>query len=78
MQGLKRPKGPARGEYHSSQHAERLRTIPRGSSSHLPPVPAPSTPALAPIQCNLSLPFNAGLGNNPSNRDAYVRSCVNN
>jgi hypothetical protein len=29
-------------------------------------------------QCVHSFPLNAGLGNNPTNRDAYVRSCVNN
>ena len=29
-------------------------------------------------QCNQSFPLNAGLGNNPTTRDAYVRYCVNN
>jgi hypothetical protein len=29
-------------------------------------------------QCNLSFPLNAGLGNNPGTRDAYVRYCANN
>jgi hypothetical protein len=29
-------------------------------------------------QCFHSFPLNAGMGNNPLNRDAYVRSCVNN
>ena len=28
--------------------------------------------------CLHLLPLNAGLGNNPANRDLYVRSCVNN
>jgi hypothetical protein len=30
------------------------------------------------MQCNQSFPLNAGLGNNPTTRDAYVRHCVNN
>jgi hypothetical protein len=29
------------------------------------------------IQCNQSFTFNAGVGNNPVGRDAYVRSCAN-
>jgi hypothetical protein len=28
-------------------------------------------------QCNQSYTFNAGVGNNPIGRDAYVRSCAN-
>jgi hypothetical protein len=28
-------------------------------------------------QCNQSFTFNAGVGNNPAGRDAYVRSCAN-
>ena len=28
-------------------------------------------------QCNHSFTFNAGVGNNPVGRDAYVRSCAN-
>ncbi len=28
-------------------------------------------------QCNQSFSFNAGVGNNPVGRDAYVRSCAN-
>jgi hypothetical protein len=28
-------------------------------------------------QCNQSFTFNAGVGNNPVGRDAYVRSCAN-
>ncbi|MFL6799720.1 MAG: hypothetical protein ACJ8F3_20175 [Xanthobacteraceae bacterium] len=28
-------------------------------------------------RCNHSFTFNAGVGNNPLDRDAYVRSCVN-
>jgi hypothetical protein len=98
MQGLEWPKGPARADDRPKERAERPRTIPRGSSAHLPPVPSPSPPSLMPIQpapapytpppinsfsdrvtrCNLSFPLNAGLGNNPGTRDAYVRYCVNN
>jgi hypothetical protein len=29
------------------------------------------------MQCNQSFTFNAGIGNNPTNRDAYVRQCAN-
>ena len=29
------------------------------------------------IQCNQSFTFNGGVGLNPANRDAYVRSCAN-
>ena len=29
------------------------------------------------VQCNQSYTFNAGVGNNPVGRDAYVRSCAN-
>jgi hypothetical protein len=28
-------------------------------------------------QCNHSFAFNAGIGNNLTNRDFYVRSCAN-
>jgi hypothetical protein len=59
---------------------------PRGgppSPVLLQPPPAPYNPP--PInsfsdrvtQCLHSFPLNAGLGNNPTNRDAYVRSCAN-
>jgi hypothetical protein len=56
-----------------------------------PPLLGPIQPSLGPYappaingpsdratQCNHSFPLNAGLGNNPTNRDFYVRSCVNN
>jgi hypothetical protein len=88
---------PARTADHPNERAERTRTIPRGSSTYLPPVRSPSPPSL-PLQpalpvykpppingvgdrvtdCLHSFPVNAGLGNNPTNRDFYVRSCVNN
>jgi hypothetical protein len=97
MQGLEWPKRPARSEDQSKERAERPRTIPRGSSTYMPPVPAPGVPsAIAaqpsvgvykppPInsfsdrvsQCLHSFPLNAGRGNNPINRDFYVRSCAN-
>jgi hypothetical protein len=35
-----------------------------------PPINSPSDRV---IQSNQSFPFNGGLGNNPSNRDAYIR-----
>jgi hypothetical protein len=57
----------------------------------LPPPRLSQPSAIAPYQpppinsfsdrvtgCIQSFPFNAGLGNNPTNRDFYVRSCVNN
>jgi hypothetical protein len=93
MQGLQWPKRPARTEDQPKERAERPRTIPRGSSTSMPPVPAPGVPsAIAPppsvgvykpppinsfsdrvTQCQHSFPLNAGLGNNPTNRDFYVR-----
>ena len=55
-----------------------------------PPSPTLLRPQVAPYQppainsfsdrvigCNQSFTFNAGVGNNPTNRDAYVRSCAN-
>jgi hypothetical protein len=97
MQGLEWPQDLLQPEDHPRRCAECPRTIPRGSSTYLPPVPSPGPPSLAPVrppapytpppinsfidrvtQCNLSFPLNAGLGNNPSGRDAYVRYCANN
>jgi hypothetical protein len=98
MQGMKWSKGPARTDDRPKERAERPRTIPRGSSSYLPPIPSPSPPSVMSLrpppapytpppinsfsdrvtQCNHSFPLNAGLGNNPTTRDAYVRYCVNN
>jgi hypothetical protein len=97
MQGLEWPKRPARTEDQPKERAERPRTIPRGGSTYMPPVPAPGVPsAIAPqpsmgvykpppinsfsdrvTQCRHSFPLNAGLGNNPTNRDFYVRCCAN-
>jgi hypothetical protein len=55
-----------------------------------PPSPTLLRPQVAPYQppainsfsdrvinCNQSFTFNAGVGNNPTNRDAYVRQCAN-
>jgi hypothetical protein len=48
-----------------------------------PPVAPYQPPAINSFsgrvtQCLYSFPLNAGLGNNPTDRDTYVRSCVNN
>jgi len=97
MQGLQWPKQPARTEDQPKERAQRPPTIPRGSSTSMPPVPAPSVPSAIvsqpsvgvykppPInsfsdrvtQCQHSFPLNAGLGNNPTKRDFYVRYCAN-
>jgi len=55
-----------------------------------PPSPTLLRPQVAPYQppainsfsdrvinCNQSFTFNAGVGNNPTNRDAFVRQCAN-
>jgi hypothetical protein len=107
MQGLEPPERTVRQKQERSVrqkdvtwHAERPRTIPRGSSGYVPPpVPSPAggppSPAMTqrplsayqppPInsfsdrvtQCNHSFTFNAGIGNNPVGRDAYVATCAN-
>jgi hypothetical protein len=97
VQGLQWAKQPARTENQPKERAQRPPTIPRGSSTSMPPVPAPSVPSAIvsqpyvgvykppPInsfsdrvtQCQHSFPLNAGLGNNPTNRDFYVRYCAN-
>jgi hypothetical protein len=45
MQGLQWPKQPARTENQPKERAQRPPTIPRGSSTSMPPVPAPSVPS---------------------------------
>jgi hypothetical protein len=63
---------------------------PVPSPSGGPPSPTLLRPQVAPYQpppinsfsdrvigCNQSFTFNAGVGNNPTNRDAYVRQCAN-
>ncbi len=81
------------------KRAERLRTVPRGSSAYVEPIPLPNTarssgivapPPVTPYnpppinnpsarinQYNQSFPLNGGLGNNPTDRDAYVRYHLN-
>ncbi len=96
MQGLKWSR-PSRADDRQKEPGERRRTVSRGSSSYLPPVPSPSPPSVMPLgpppgpympppinsfsdrvtQCNHSFALNAGLGNNPTTRDAYVRYCAN-
>jgi hypothetical protein len=63
---------------------------PVPSPSGGPPSPAMLAPPPAPYKpppinsfgdrvtnCIHSFPLNAGVGNNPTNRDAYVRQCAN-
>jgi hypothetical protein len=65
--------------------------IPPLVSSPSPPLPMLRQPPVTPYrpapinsfgdrvtQCIHSFPLNAGVGNNPADRDAYVRYCVNN
>jgi len=43
-----------------------------------PYIPPPiNNPSERVMQYNQSFPFNAGLGNNPTNRDAYIRYNLN-
>jgi hypothetical protein len=51
------------------------RTLPPVAPYQPPPINSFSDRVM---QCNQSFPLNAGLGNNPTTRDAYVRHCVNN
>ena len=72
MQGL--PKRPARNEDHPKERAERPRTIPRGSSSYIPPpVPAPSVPSPMLRQPTLA-PYQPPPINSVSDR---VTQCLN-
>jgi hypothetical protein len=51
-------------------------TLPQTSTG--PYIPPPVRNPSAEInQLNQSFPFNAGLGNNPTNRDAYIRQNFN-
>jgi hypothetical protein len=99
MNGTRARPRKSQGEDRNSNRAERSRTVPRGSSAYVPPIPLPSTgrssgivapPPVAPYnpppvsnpserinQLNQSFPFNQGLGNNPSDRDAYIRYNLN-
>ena len=42
-------------------------------------VSPPATPSFSDrvTNCIQSFPLNAGIGNNPTDRDSYVRQCVN-
>lgn len=64
--------------------------VPSPYSSNSPPAPGvlqpgPGVYTPPPVNsfsdrvtnCIMSAPFNAGVGNNPAGRDAYVRSCAN-
>jgi hypothetical protein len=62
--------------------------VPSPSAGPPPPAllqPAPALPQPPPIttfsdrvtRCIHSFPLNAGIGNNPTNLDAYVRQCAN-
>jgi hypothetical protein len=44
-----------------------------------PTVPAPRTESFGDrvTRCNHAYPLGAGQGNNPTDRDAFVRSCAN-
>jgi hypothetical protein len=76
---VKRPRVGARG---SSAYV--MPVVPRTPSLTLtqpsvtPYIPPPiNSPSDRVIQYNQSFPFNAGLGNNPTGRDAYIRYNLN-
>lgn len=50
--------------------------LTRPPPSVVRPMPAPSFNDRV-INCNLAFPNARGLGNNPKDRDAFVRHCVN-
>ena len=76
-----RPRVTARGS--GSPYIVSPLPMPTPSLTMTPPPTAPYIPP--PIrnpsaelhQLNQSFPFNAGLGNNPTNRDAYIRQNFN-
>jgi hypothetical protein len=62
--------------------------VPSPRSQSLPPTYRPPPPTVAPAprtesfgdrvtRCNHAYPLGAGQGNNPTDRDAFVRSCAN-
>lgn len=51
--------------------------ILRGAPQINPPVQQNNSFSDRVIQCNHSFPLNAGIGNNPTERGAYVRQCAN-
>jgi hypothetical protein len=90
MQGPpKRPariQGLSRGTRRTPAHDSAQQRFPSPSAPSLPLQPAlpvykpPSINSVGDrvTNCLHSFPLNAGLGNNPTNRDLYVRSCVGN
>ena len=72
------PLGPRRrargsgGAYNPAfQPTPSLPLSQRSTGVYIPP--PVSNPSAQINQLNQSFPFNAGLGNNPTNRDAYIR-----
>jgi hypothetical protein len=69
-----RPHVPVRGSggtYVAPLPRTPLLTSPSPSAPYVPP--AVSNPGERVMQLNQSFPFYGGVGNNPSNRDAYIR-----
>jgi hypothetical protein len=63
------------------RHGSRAeRAVADAAPAHIGPLQPPPINSVSDrvTQCLHSFPLNAGLGNNPTNRDFYVRSCVNN
>jgi hypothetical protein len=89
MQGIDCKKRPTGGEEQATKRAARPRVMSRGSGGNNAPARlSPSSLALpqqSPInnpsgqinQLNQSFPLNRGLGNNPTDRDAYTRYNLN-
>jgi hypothetical protein len=50
-------------------------TVPPPSAPYIPP--PVSNPSERVMQSNQSFPFNGGLGNNPTDRDTYIRYNLN-
>lgn len=83
-QRAERPRMLPRGS--SGYYLPPIRPPSGGPASALVIRPSPAPYKPPPInsfsdratQCVHSFPLNAGMGNNPVDRDAYVRSCVNN
>ena len=81
---------PAFAAPHSDLYLPVLGTSPSVGLPDLPsaqllqtPAPSSVTPPATPsfsdrvTNCIQSFPLNSGLGNNPTDRDSYVRQCVN-
>ncbi|HEY1362299.1 MAG TPA: hypothetical protein VGF60_08650 [Xanthobacteraceae bacterium] len=50
-------------------------SVPQSTGPYIPP--PVNNPSERVMQYNHSFPFNAGIGNNPSDRDAYIRYNLN-